>query len=81
MLLGRQLLGRRVLASSGRPARLLLPCGHVRQLAGKVRASEGEAGPPKAPEVGWMWQTSSGAGGKAGATRANLKQANIKAKK
>ncbi len=32
------------------------------------------------PDVGWMWQTGGGPG-KASATRASLKQANIKAKK
>lgn len=44
-----------------------------------MKAVKTDSDASEVPEVGWMWQT--GGGNKAGATRANLKQANIKAKK
>ena len=82
-MLGPRLLGRRLpLAKRLQSRALQHEAGHSRPPAMPVRAKNTDSDPSAGPEVGWMWQTgAAGAGNKAGATRANLKQANIKAKK
>lgn len=80
MLLRQRALLARVLGGR-RPGHrsLAAPGGPARPRSRAPRAAGTEPREPAVPEVGWMWQ--SGGGNKAGATRANLKQANIKAKK
>lgn len=57
----------------------------LRSVRCMAAAREGESAEDEVevPEVGWMWQTGSNKSplGKAPATRASLRQANIKAKK
>lgn len=81
MLLGRQLLVRRLLAGRRAPHRAQDAGQAARPLSRPLRAAGNNGGDSAVPEVGWMWQPNAGAANKAGATRANLKQANIKAKK
>jgi len=80
MLVGSQMLGRRILSCRRLQSSLLHSSGASRPLSRPTRAADKDEAPSEAPEVGWMWQTGPAAN-KAGATRANLKQANIKAKK
>lgn len=75
-LLARVLGGRRLGHRS-----LAAPSGPARPRSRAPRAAGIEPSDSAVPEVGWMWQSGGGTANKAGATRANLKQANIKAKK
>jgi hypothetical protein len=81
MQVGRQFLAGRVLAR-GRILQRAPDAGGVgrpQSRSFRVPATDNDA--PEVPEVGWMWQTGGGGANKPGATRANLKAANIKAKK
>ncbi|KAI8477068.1 MAG: S-adenosyl-L-methionine-dependent methyltransferase [Monoraphidium minutum] len=83
MIIGTRLMGRRLALGRRVQARLLEGAsGRSRPPVRPVRALNTESDAAGVPEVGWMWQAGTvSAAGKAGATRANLKQANIKAKK
>jgi hypothetical protein len=82
MMLGRRLLGSRVVAGRRLHSRVLQDAeGSVRLPRRPSRVANTDSDAATVPEVGWMWQAGGGTANKASATRANLKQANIKAKK
>ena len=80
-MLGGQLLCRRLLVGRRPLGRLLAANGRGKPQGRILKASNSDDSSDAVPEIGWMWQPAGGGANRAGATRANLKQANIKAKK